>query len=203
MSDVNEWLVREFFELHGFFIRAHRKYTARGEEEIELLVTNTQPATPLLPPAFVLTAGNLHQVRHAVVAIKGWHTETFSAARLVSMPEILRFAQPAAFRKASAAFGSDESILKILVLPSLPTTKAAYDETIEFLRNKGVDAILPFQTVLADLVETVEVNRNYQKSELLQLIRILKNYDFLKDRQLELFKAKRRSSGKAKSNSKL
>ena len=40
------------------------------------------------------------------------------------------------------------------------------------------------------MIEQIEVNRNYQKSDLLQVIRILKNYDCLKEPQLELFKAK-------------
>ena len=46
--------------------------------------------------------------------------------------------------------------------------------------------------MLADLIGNIEVNRNYQKSDLLQMIRILKNYDFFKEPQLELFKGKRR-----------
>ncbi len=46
--------------------------------------------------------------------------------------------------------------------------------------------------MLTDLVEHTEVNRNYQKSDLLQIIRILKNYDFFKEPQLELFKSRRR-----------
>jgi len=41
-------------------------------------------------------------------------------------------------------------------------------------------------------VEHTETNRNYQKSDLLQMIRILKNYDFFKEPQLELFKTKRK-----------
>jgi len=41
--------------------------------------------------------------------------------------------------------------------------------------------------MLADLIGEVEVNRNYQKSDLLQTIRILKNYDFFREPQLELF----------------
>jgi hypothetical protein len=41
------------------------------------------------------------------------------------------------------------------------------------------------------LIDQIEVNRNYQKSDLLQIIRILKNYDFLKEPQLELFKPRR------------
>jgi hypothetical protein len=62
------------------------------------------------------------------------------------------------------------------------------------LRAKGVDAVIPFRTILADLIARVEVNRNYQKSDLLQAIRILKNYDFFKGPQLELFRPKRRRS---------
>jgi hypothetical protein len=46
--------------------------------------------------------------------------------------------------------------------------------------------------MLADLVAHTEPNRNYQKSDLLQTIRILKNYDFFKEPQLELFKPRRK-----------
>ena len=51
--------------------------------------------------------------------------------------------------------------------------------------------MIPFRTMLADLVRETQANRNYQKSDLLQIIRILKNYDLLKDPQMELFKPKR------------
>ena len=47
--------------------------------------------------------------------------------------------------------------------------------------------------MLADLVSETKANRNYQKSDVLQIIRILKNYDFLKGPQMELFKTKRKS----------
>jgi hypothetical protein len=52
--------------------------------------------------------------------------------------------------------------------------------------------VIPFRTMLTDLVRETAVNRNYQKSDLLQIIRILKNYDFFKEPQLELFKARRK-----------
>ncbi len=51
--------------------------------------------------------------------------------------------------------------------------------------------MISFRTILADLIGQIEVNRNYQKSDLLQTIRILKNYEFLREPQLELFKPKR------------
>lgn len=55
-----------------------------------------------------------------------------------------------------------------------------------------MDAVIPFRTMLADLVTRTEANRNYQKSDLLQTIRILKNYDFFKEPQMELFKTRRK-----------
>jgi hypothetical protein len=53
--------------------------------------------------------------------------------------------------------------------------------------------------MLADLVSQTQVNRNYQQSDLLQIIRILKNYDFLREPQLELFKPRPKRKAAAKS----
>jgi hypothetical protein len=54
------------------------------------------------------------------------------------------------------------------------------------LKERGVDAIISFRAVLQDLIQKVEANRNYRKSDTLQVIRILKNYDLLKDAQMDL-----------------
>jgi hypothetical protein len=54
------------------------------------------------------------------------------------------------------------------------------------LKERGVDAIISFRTMLLDIIDKVEINRNYRKSDTLQLLRILKTYDFLKDPQLDL-----------------
>ena len=87
-----------------------------------------------------------------------------------------------------------------MVVPALPQNASAREQSIEMLRGKGIDGIIPFRAMLADLIEQIEASRNYQKSDLLQVIRILKNYDFFKEPQLELFKAKRkRRSRKAAS----
>ena len=111
---------------------------------------------------------------------------------LASAPEIFRFVEPKVFQQAARAFGKDGTPLKILVVPALPQGEEARDESIALLRSKGIDAVIPFRTMLADLVGHIEVNRNYQKSDLLQIIRILKNYDFFKEPQLELFKSRRK-----------
>ena len=141
---------------------------------------------------FVLASPDLAFVERAIVVVKGWHTETFSSARLAHAPEIFRFVEPKVFQQATRAFGKDGTPLKILVVPALPHGAPAREQSIAVLRAKGVDAVIPFHVMLADLIEHTEVNRNYQKSDLLQIIRILKNYDFFKEPQLELFKTKRK-----------
>jgi hypothetical protein len=57
---------------------------------------------------------------------------------------------------------------------------------VAMLKERGVDAIISFRSMLLDLIEKTEINRNYGKSDTLQVIRILKNYDLLKDAQLDL-----------------
>ena len=195
MAAVSETIVREYFELHGFFVRQHRKYiapTRKEDEEIDFFVLNPQPQPGGTPLPFVLASDDLPGLVRAIVAVKGWHTESFSPAVLANAPEIFRFVEPPVFQRAAKAFGGDVPPAKILVVPALPQNEKASQQSIELLRGKGVDAVIPFHTMLADLVAQIEVNRNYQKSDLLQIIRILKNYDFFKEPQLELFKPKRR-----------
>jgi hypothetical protein len=206
MSAVSETIVREYFELHGFLVRQHRKYIApqkREDEEFDFFVLNPragQADGAALP--FVLVGENLKQLVRAVVVVKGWHTETFSPGLLAHAPEIYRFVQPEVFRQAEKAFGGGP-MTKILIVPALPQGGEARALSIDLLRAKGVDAVIPFRTMLIDLIDQTKVNRNYQKSDLLQVIRILKNYDFFREPQLELFGAgrKQRSTKKRKANS--
>jgi hypothetical protein len=195
VAAVSETIVREYFELHAFLVRQHRKYiaqTKREDDDIDFFVLNPQAQKRQGEQPFVLASADLPFIERAIVVVKGWHTETFSSARLASTPEIFRFVEPKVFQQAARAFGKDGTPLKILVVPALPQGAPARDESVALLRSKGVDAVIPFRTMLTDLVEHIEINRNYQKSDLLQMIRILKNYDFIKEPQLELFKSKRK-----------
>ena len=193
MSAVSESIVREYFEMHEFLVRQHRKYigqTRREEDDdIDFFVWNPQPRPRETVP-FVLSSAELPCISRAIVVVKGWHSETFTSARLEHAPEIFRFVDPKVFQQASRAFGQDGAPMKILVVPALPHQADSRDQAVALLRSKGVDAVIPFHTMLADLIREIEVNRNYQKSDLLQMIRILKNYDFFKEAQLELFKTK-------------
>jgi len=199
MPAVSETIVREYFELHEFLVRQRGKYidkTQRDEDDdIDFFVLNPHPQTPPGALPFVLRSPGLPFIRRAIVVVKAWHSKVFSQAQLAASPETLRFADSKFFQQAARSFAEDgaATVLKILVAPALPRLPKAREETIALLRAKGLDAVLPFRALLADLVNAVQVNRDYQKSDLLQTLRILKNYDLLKGPQLELFKTRKAS----------
>ena len=203
MPAVSETIVREYFELNEFLVREHRKYISQThreeDDDIDFFVLNPHPQKPDGALPFVLGSADLPVIERAIVVVKGWHTETFSSSVLARAPEIFRFVEPKVFQQAARVFGEDGTPLKILVVPALPQAAEAREESIALLRSKGIDAVIPFRTMLADLINATQVNRNYQKSDLLQTIRILKNYDFMREPQLELFKTKpkRKAPGKA------
>jgi hypothetical protein len=197
MSAVSEAIVREFFEMHGFLVRQQRKFLAQTRDEneqIDFVVMNpTRDSQARIP--FVIGADEIGEVYRAVVVVRGWHTETFSAGVLEHSPEIFRFLEPGAMRRIEAGFGDDRPFLKLLVVPALPPTPEARDAAIDFLKGKGVDAVISFRAMLADLIERIETHRNYTRSDLLQMLRILKNYEFFPGPQMELFKAARKKAG--------
>jgi len=197
MSAIDEGIVREYFEQNGFLVRQVRKYQVQSrrkmaEEEIDLIVFNPagQPGGP--KPDFFLFSNELPYVHRAIVAVKGWHTGVFTPTMLRSSPEIFRFLEEKVARKAARFFPAEASapgggaLTKILVLPSLPTAEPFRSQSVELLKGRGVDAILSFRGMLLDLLDKVEINQNYSKSDTLQVMRILKNYDLLKEPQLDL-----------------
>lgn len=198
MSAIDEGIVREYFEQNGFLVRQVRKYqvSARrktGDEEIDLLVYNPAWQRDARKPDFFLFSNELPLVHRAMIAVKGWHTGVFTPNMLKSSPEIFRFLEDNVMKEATrffpAATATDEEgdpLTKILVLPSLPTQEPFRSQSVAMLKERGVDAIISFRSMLLDLIEKTEINRNYGKSDTLQVIRILKNYDLLKDAQLDL-----------------
>src|SRR5512135_3615980 len=123
MSAVSEAIVREYFELHEFLVRQHRKYISQtrreDEDDIDFFVLNPHPQSPSAELPFVLSSADLAHIGRAIVVVKGWHTETFSSAVLAHAPEIFRFVEPRVFQQAARAFVKDGKLLKILVVPAL------------------------------------------------------------------------------------
>jgi hypothetical protein len=198
MSAIDEDIVREYFEQNGFLVRQVRKYQVQarkktGNEEIDLIVYNPAWQRGARRPDFFLFSNELPFLHRAVVSVKPWHTDVFSPGMLKSSPEIFRFLEENVLKEATRFFPADTpgeaagDFTKILVLPSLPTAEPFRSQSVELLKQRGVDAIISFRAMLLDLLEKIEINRSYGKSDTLQVMRILKNYDLLKDAQLDMF----------------
>ena len=191
MSAVSETVVREYFEMLGFLVTQPRKYMVPGrpktpDEEVDLIVSNPRCPGHVIAPEMVWGATEVKGIARAVVGVRGWHSERFYASTFEQTPDILRFAQEESVQFASSIVGPGP-IAKILCLPKLPASEDLKAKVVTALRESGIDGVLSFRTVLADLVSWIDSNRNYEKSDLLQTIRMLKNYDLIKDPQLELF----------------
>ncbi|MBP7141619.1 MAG: hypothetical protein KBA71_06905 [Opitutaceae bacterium] len=205
MAAIDESIVREYFEQNGFLVRQMRKYqvTARRkttDEEIDLLVYNPAWQRGGRKPDFFLFVNELQYLHQAVVAIKPWHTDVFTPGMLKNSPEIFRFLEGSVLKQAARFFPNADGtgggaadggeITRVLVLPSLPTQEPYRSQSVQMLKERGVDGIISFRAMLQDLIENIETNLSYRKSDTLQVMRILKNYDLLKDPQMDLLSQK-------------
>jgi len=194
MSSVSETIVREYFELHEFLVRQHRKYiaqTKREEDDIDFFVFNPKARSARVGGAVCVQLARPAVRRTRDRGREGLAHGNLQPAVISHAPEIFRFVEPKAFQQAARAFARmppDEDPRR--TGPAAGPGGARPEHRP--VAGEGVDAAIPFRTMLADLVSRIEVNRNYQKSDLLQMIRILKNYDFFKEPQLDLFKGARR-----------
>ncbi|MDA0576600.1 MAG: hypothetical protein O3B24_00710 [Verrucomicrobia bacterium] len=201
MSAVNELLVREYFEMCGYLIAQPRKYSVPGraktaDEEVDLVVFNPTIETQRLPENFVWNTGDLKTVARAVVGVRGWHTDRFYASTFEKTPEVFRFVQPDSVKFAAKILGASD-MAKVICIPNLPASGELKARSIHALKERGVDGVISFRTILAELVAGVDINRNYEKSDLLQVIRLLKNYELVRDDQLDLFTRARRRRRKS------
>jgi len=201
MSAVNEGVVREYFELLGYLVSQPRKHVVPGrqkkaDEEIDLIAINPTVAEHKVPDHLIWTTADLQTVACAVVAVRGWHTGRFYASTFEQEPDILRFVESGPLRVASKLLGSPPSMARILCIPELAVSGELKEKSIRFLKEKGIDGVISFRTMLTELVRGVDKNKNYEKSDLLQIIRLLKNYELLREPQMDLFARGKRSRRK-------
>ena len=196
MAGFDDSLVREYFEMNGFFVRQSRKYAVqsrrkRADEEGDLLVINPAPRKGGDLP-FQLFGSDLPGLSAAVVAVKGWHTTRAVTPAMIRKGDLLEFVRKEAVEAAKDAFADltaedGRGLSKVLVLPGIPAQEPQRSESVTLLKESGVDHVLTFRTILENLVQAVEANQRYAKSDTLQLLRLLRVYDMVNVAQLELF----------------
>lgn len=202
MAGFDENIVREYFELNGCFVRQLRKHTVKTRkklaEEVEDLVVYNPAAAEGASFGFQLFASNMANLRSAVVGIKGWNTSKFSPAILKSSPKTCDFLKKEVIAKLDAYFKKEEAdgeaavdpykdYPRLIVVPAFPSSDAHREECTTLLKEKGVDGVIVFTTILESLLRNVAVNHSYSKSELLQMLRVLKIYDMIREPQMTLF----------------
>lgn len=197
MSAVSESIVRDYVEGLGFVVTQPRKYQVvarakRPDEEIDLLAWN--PRAVGEPPApGVWTGTELRRVRAAVIGIRGWHTERFSPSALADSPEVLRIGGADVLKEAAKRLGV-ETVTPVLCLPALPASPDLRKKALAMIRGSGIVGVLPFRTILIELSSMVHTHLVYDKSDVMQLLRILKTYGLLRGPQMDLFRTRRKAS---------
>jgi hypothetical protein len=181
MPDINETVVRHFFELNDFLVRTNIKYwvaseRSAGESDIDLVVLNLNPDKRNPPQSFVLTLDELPGIRQAIVETKGWHTNSFTRSVIKTNPRIFNFVRPEAIAAARDTVLYDADFRRILVISSLSRSQQHRHAAVELLKAGGIDHVIEFETIVRFIVDQVEANKNYPDSEILQTIRLLKVY---------------------------
>lgn len=191
MASVNDQIIREYFELHGFLVRQIRKHlppVAEEEEESDFWIQNASKNPKAQSKSLKITCANIRKINTAMVFVKPWHTETFTQGTIENDLELSkRLTRSISLEEKEFKSWADQDPLKILVLSKLPKSKPARDKAIKQIHHQGFHGYLTFTQILSELLDHVAINKNYQRSDLLQTLRILKNYELVRPLQLELF----------------
>ncbi|HOJ38916.1 MAG TPA: hypothetical protein PKX93_01415 [bacterium] len=174
MSYTSILLVKEFFSLHGFL--------ALPYEDI-LLVKNSNPGKGGTR-SYLMEIEDVLRIEQAVVKPVAWHTLKFVPSVLKQSPEIFRFLEGDFLSLTKKVF-SAEGFSRVLVIPGLPASSELKEQSITYLKEKGIDGVICFPTVLAALIKKINPRRVYL-SQTNELLRILKFYEFFKEEQPSL-----------------
>ncbi len=184
MPDVNEQIVKDFFETHGFVVSTNVAFQVttngvRQYSDFDLVVRNVSTKLYRDELPFELDRKTVKGIDAAVIEVKGWHSESLVPSYLKENSEsrksILGFVEKSARNAARKASGVSAPKY-VLAVSELARTKPARAKTIKLLQDAGVDHVILFAEILAALTEEVDVNRHYAHSPTLHLLRLLKTY---------------------------
>lgn len=198
MQRVEEAIVSEYFEQNGFLVRPLRKSRPQtkkaNEEGLDLYVRNMVFREGGRDPNFLLFSSELRYLESAIICVRGWFGDKAALASMTGGADILKHLEAYVFKKVDKWFEYDPAVTfgtttpprKVLLAPVFPTQEPHRSQCVELLQEKGVDGILSFKSMALDLIDRVDTKQIYEKSDLLQTLRILKNFDLIKDSQMGL-----------------
>lgn len=195
MAGFDDSLVREFFEVNGFYVRQAPKATVagrrkRGENDGEIHFLNPSPLTAP-ERGFQLFGSDLPALTTGIAVVRDWHGLKAITATTIRRGDFLDFIRKEAAEVALETWAqlpetAGAPLLKILILPGLPAQEPARSESIRILKEAKVDHVISLRTIVENLIQHTETNPP-RESPTLALLRLLRVYDMVKTTQLELF----------------
>lgn len=189
MSDINMQLAREFFELNLFYVLPHWQFEADQRDQdymgALLFVEQHAPASTMELDC-LLRPGDIKGVQRAVVEVRAWHADRLYPSVIEANPVFARVASEQTRVLAESVFGCQDFKI-MLVVSEFSSAPARREQAVKALRKLGIDHVIEFPTMLAEIVRLVSGQGSYAPSHSLQTIRLLKRYGFIRRQQLELF----------------
>ena len=96
MSGFDENIVREYFELNGFFVRQVPKYSVRTrkkvpDEAVALMINKPEAVKEQSIANFQLFSADMESIQQAVVVVRSWYLSEFSPELLKSSSKLFNF----------------------------------------------------------------------------------------------------------------
>ena len=189
MSDINMQLVREFFELNLFHVLPHWRFeVAPRDTDYPGALLFVEQSNPVAAnePGCLLHAGEVKGIHRAVVEVRAWHADRLYPSVIEANPVFSRVASQQTRNLAEEIFGG-EAYKVMLVVSEFSSAPARRDQAVNVLRAQGIDHVMEFPTMLAEMLRLVSAQGSYAPSHTLQTMRLLKRYGFIRLQQLELF----------------
>lgn len=197
-----DWL-RLFLEYHGFSTQwsgevdnGKKKNSSRGFATLEFFrvsPTDSEPDSPSPQPApfpssFYLYARDLDVVQAGTVLVRSWNQWQSKPERLKTGADYYRLIEKN-IRKEPDHQQRNSPYL-VLLLPGFPVADPWKTRLKEYLTELNIHGVFSLRAILHDLTQRTEWIASQTGSgytPALDLLRMLRFYDILKDPQLELF----------------
>jgi septum formation inhibitor-activating ATPase MinD len=163
-------IVKEFFIINDFYVILKDSF---------LIVQNSKKIFKEIDE-FIIEKEKINFINKAIIKPISWHTLKFTPS------VIKKFYEEITFEKTDKILKDliKDNYKKIIIIPGLPVTTNLKNESIKIMKEKGIDHIILFSSIISGLVEKIDERKLYQ-SQTLEIIRILKFYKFLSDKKLE------------------
>lgn len=194
---MDELIAKEYLELNGFVTMPMRKGRPQSkrlqrDDGIDLYARNLRFVEGGRAPSFLLFSSELKNLRSALICVRGWHGEKAALASMTNGADMLKYIESNVLKRIEKWFefehwrelGESRFPKKILVAPAFPTQEVYRARIVSALKERGVDGILSFKSMLLDIIDRADTRQVYPGSDLLQLIRTLKTFDLVKDSQM-------------------